>query len=98
LPKAGQNGFVRKSNNKTNTVLLKAKSLINTYGGGIELTILKRIHLHSEIGLGINYIDTKVIEGDYYYTFQRDKRINFISNIRVGISFSVFKNKNKADT
>ncbi len=79
-------------------VLLKVKSLINTYGGGIELAILNRIHFHSEFGLGINYLETKVIAGDYNYKFQREKRFNFISNIRVGISFSIFKKINKADT
>jgi hypothetical protein len=79
-------------------VLLKVKSLINTYGAGVELTLLKRIHLYSAIGLGINYIDTKVIEGDYYMNFQKDKRFNFIGNVRLGISFSIYKNNTKADT
>lgn len=79
-------------------VLLKVKSLINTYGVGVELTLLKRLHLYSAIGCGINYIDTKVIEGDYYFNFQKDKRVNFIGNIRLGISLSIYKQNIKADT
>jgi hypothetical protein len=77
---------------------LKVKSLINTYGVGVKLTLLKRLHLYSAIGCGINYIDTKVIEGDYYFNFQKDKRVNFIGNIRLGISLSIYKQNIKADT
>ncbi|MDP3558068.1 MAG: hypothetical protein Q8T03_11905 [Bacteroidota bacterium] len=74
--------------------LLKQKSLINTYGLGVQCNFLKRFYAYSIIGLGFNYSQLNELDGRQ---FGDGNRINFIGTFRLGLSFSLFKSS-KADT
>ncbi|PBQ31905.1 hypothetical protein CNR22_09025 [Sphingobacteriaceae bacterium] len=69
-------------------VELKNKSLINTYGVGIESNFMKRFYIYLTCGFGYNYL---VVKGVYDNTYNYGNRITWTSTLRAGLSFAIYK-------
>ncbi|MDO9001592.1 MAG: hypothetical protein Q7W45_17625 [Bacteroidota bacterium] len=65
---------------------LKNKSLINTYGVGVEYNFYNRFFTYAICGFGYNYSKVKDL-----YNHPLDNRINWTAIVRLGLSFSIYK-------
>jgi hypothetical protein len=69
-------------------VELKSKSIMNTYGIGVETNFLKRFYIYSVGGLGYSY---SIVKGLYENSYRGGNLHSIRATLRVGLSFSIYK-------
>lgn len=87
--------YSQNNSNENSSSIYKSQSLFNSYGIGVELPFLKRFSFYASLGIGFNYLHTKIdYSGDLWFTPENHPdRISPIANLRLGLTYCFYKRK-----